>query len=155
MFYLVGLKKRKISFLVCLEQNGGHLPFSKNWDCLPFSKYFHISSSWVRIRLHTKNPLPSLPWTALNVTDNNTNPTKVVLSCFGLLVGLWQLFYISRRQQYIYVFPSWFMGGPKSLTESLWFSLWLCCTAWDLSVDIKRHDSITNRVSCYLPYKPS
>jgi hypothetical protein len=24
-------------------------------------------------------------------TDNNTTPTKVVLSCFGLLVGLWQL----------------------------------------------------------------
>jgi hypothetical protein len=25
------------------------------------------------------------------LTDNNTTPTKVVLSCFGLLVGLWQL----------------------------------------------------------------
>jgi hypothetical protein len=24
-------------------------------------------------------------------TDNNTKPTKVVLSCLGLLVGLWQL----------------------------------------------------------------
>jgi hypothetical protein len=24
-------------------------------------------------------------------TDNNTTPTKFVLSCFGLLVGLWQL----------------------------------------------------------------
>jgi hypothetical protein len=24
-------------------------------------------------------------------TDYNTTPTKVVLSCFGLLVGLWQL----------------------------------------------------------------
>ena len=24
-------------------------------------------------------------------TDNITTPTKVVLSCFGLLVGLWQL----------------------------------------------------------------
>jgi hypothetical protein len=23
-------------------------------------------------------------------TDNRTTPTKVVLSCFGLLVGLWQ-----------------------------------------------------------------
>jgi hypothetical protein len=23
-------------------------------------------------------------------TDYNTTPTKVVLSCFGLLVGLWQ-----------------------------------------------------------------
>jgi hypothetical protein len=25
------------------------------------------------------------------LTDNNTTPTKVVLNCFGLLVGLWQL----------------------------------------------------------------
>ena len=25
-------------------------------------------------------------------TDYNTTPTKVVLSCFGLLVGLWQQF---------------------------------------------------------------
>ena len=25
------------------------------------------------------------------LTDNNTTPTKVVLSCFGLLVGLWQI----------------------------------------------------------------
>ena len=24
------------------------------------------------------------------LTDNNTTPTKVVLGCFGLLVGLWQ-----------------------------------------------------------------
>jgi hypothetical protein len=24
------------------------------------------------------------------LTDNNTTPTKVVLICFGLLVGLWQ-----------------------------------------------------------------
>jgi steroid 5-alpha reductase family enzyme len=56
--------------------------------------------------LHTKNQLPRLPGTALNVmtlwwcgvvvvvvvflTDNNNTPTKLVLSCFGLLVGLWQ-----------------------------------------------------------------
>ena len=26
-------------------------------------------------------------------TDNNTTPTKVLLSCFGLLVGLWQYRY--------------------------------------------------------------
>ena len=26
-------------------------------------------------------------------TDNNTTLTKVVLSCFGLLVGLWQIEY--------------------------------------------------------------
>ena len=72
---------------------------------------FHISSSWVKIRLHTENQLLRLSRTALIVmipgvvvvvvvvvwwcggffTDNNTTPTKVVLSCFGLLVGLWQL----------------------------------------------------------------
>jgi hypothetical protein len=53
--------------------------------------------------LHTENQLPWLPKTVLNVmtpcggggvvvflTDNKTTPTKVVLSCFGLLVGLWQ-----------------------------------------------------------------
>jgi hypothetical protein len=27
----------------------------------------------------------------LFLTDNNITPTIVVLSCFGLLVGLWQL----------------------------------------------------------------
>jgi hypothetical protein len=63
---------------------------------------FHISSGCVKIRLHTKNQLPRLPRIALIVispgvvwcgvvvfsTDNNTTPTIVVLSCFGLLVGL-------------------------------------------------------------------
>jgi hypothetical protein len=52
--------------------------------------------------LYTGNQLPGLPGTDLIVinpgggvvvgvflTDNNTTPTKVVLSCFGLLVGLW------------------------------------------------------------------
>ena len=29
-------------------------------------------------------------WCGCFLTDNNTKPTKVVLSCFGLLVGLWQ-----------------------------------------------------------------
>ena len=27
-------------------------------------------------------------------TDNNTTPTKVVLSCFSLLVGLWQYIHL-------------------------------------------------------------
>jgi hypothetical protein len=71
---------------------------------------FHILSRWGKIMLHTQNQLPRLPRTAQIVmipgvvvlcgvvwcgmvflTDNNTNPTKIVLSCFGLLVGLWQL----------------------------------------------------------------
>ena len=55
------------------------------------------------MRLNTKNQLPRLPQTTLNVmipgvvvwwcgflTDYKTTPTKVVLSCFGLSVGLWQ-----------------------------------------------------------------
>ena len=29
-------------------------------------------------------------WCGGFFTDYNTTPTKVVLSCFGLLVGLWQ-----------------------------------------------------------------
>ena len=55
--------------------------------------------------MHTKNQLPRLLKTAIIVispgvvvwwcgvfflSDNNTTPTKVVLSCFGLFVGLWQ-----------------------------------------------------------------
>ena len=62
---------------------------------------FHITSSWVRIRLHTKNQLPKLSgsgfkcnhivvvWWCGFFTDNNTTTTK--LFCFVLLVGLWQL----------------------------------------------------------------
>ena len=35
---------------------------------------------------------PSVVWWWCGfLTDYNTTPTKVVLSCFGLLVGLWQL----------------------------------------------------------------
>ena len=30
-------------------------------------------------------------------TDYNTTPTKVVLSCFGLLVGLWQFLVIMNN----------------------------------------------------------
>jgi hypothetical protein len=30
-------------------------------------------------------------WCGGFITDYKTTPTKVVLSCFGLLVGLWQL----------------------------------------------------------------
>jgi hypothetical protein len=53
---------------------------------------FHVSSCWVKIRLYTENQIPRLPGTARIVitSDYNTTPRKVVLSCFGLLVGLWQ-----------------------------------------------------------------
>jgi hypothetical protein len=37
-------------------------------------------------------------------TDNNTFPTKVVLSCFGLLVGLWQ--FVSINLIKLATFPS-------------------------------------------------
>ena len=74
-------------------------------SCSIFEKMkvvFHISSCWVIIRLHTKNQLPRLPGTALNVitsdvvvvvvvflNDNRTTPTKVVLSCFvGWVVAI-------------------------------------------------------------------
>ena len=33
-------------------------------------------------------------------TDNNTTPTKVVLNCFGLLVGLWQIVYSKGLNAY-------------------------------------------------------
>jgi hypothetical protein len=67
--------------------------------------HFQKTLSWVKIRLHAENQLAMLPRTARIVmspgdgvmvwwwfilTDKNTTPTKVVLSCFGLLVGLWQ-----------------------------------------------------------------
>ena len=51
---------------------------------------FHISSSWVKINLHTENQLPRFPRTGgWFLTDNNTTPTKlfkVVLGC-GLGCG--------------------------------------------------------------------
>ena len=78
---------------------------------------FHISSSWVKIRLYTENQLPRLPGSGLKcngtrcgvvvvwwwwcggfITDYKTTPTKIVLNCFGLLVGLWQLckYYVNQ-----------------------------------------------------------
>ena len=35
------------------------------------------------------------------LTDTNTTPTKVVLSCFGLLIGLWQLRIASDLPTYL------------------------------------------------------
>jgi hypothetical protein len=50
-------------------------------------------------------------------TDNNTTPTKVVLSCFGLLVGLWQYEVVQHynwakqsvctRQDKLHVYTDW------------------------------------------------
>ena len=64
---------------------------------------FHISSYWVKIRLYTKNQLPRFLINALIVispsvvvvccfilTDTDTTPTKVVLSCLGCAI----LYYI-------------------------------------------------------------
>ena len=37
--------------------------------------------------------IPGVVWWCgvVSLTDTNTTPTKIVLSCFGLLVGWWQL----------------------------------------------------------------
>jgi hypothetical protein len=43
---------------------------------------FHISSSWVKIRLHTKNQLPKLPGTALNVMTPDVVVVVVVVGFF-------------------------------------------------------------------------
>jgi hypothetical protein len=44
-----------------------------------------------------------IPWwcgggVVVFLTDNNTSPTKVVLSCFELLVGLWQFRFRLQQQ---------------------------------------------------------
>jgi hypothetical protein len=106
----IKLKSSSVFYLVKKKLRSSSL-FKKN------EVIFHISSSWVKIRFHTKNQLPRLPKTTQIVmipgvmrcllsgcaasykaalplisffTDYNTTPTKVVVSCFGLLVGLWQ-----------------------------------------------------------------
>ena len=80
----------------------GRLPFSKNWGRLPFSKnlrsssifknidvVFHISSSWVKIRLHTKNQLCGLPGSAKDVMGPG-----VVVWCGGFFTD-----YITTQEQ--------------------------------------------------------
>ena len=107
----------KIEVIFHFQKYWVRLPFSKKMRSSSIKKklrsssifknievVFLISSIWVKVRLHTENQLPKLSRTALIVmgpsvwwwwsgflTDNNTTPTKVVLNCFGLLVGLWQL----------------------------------------------------------------
>ena len=61
---------------------------------------FHISSSWVKIMLHSENQRLRLPKTAIfgnhpkcggmvlcGFSTNTDTNTKLVLSCFGLFVG--------------------------------------------------------------------
>ena len=95
---------------------------------------FHISSYWIKIRLYTKNQLPRLLITALIVispcvavlwwwsggmlmvwwfilTDNNTTPTKGVLSCFGLLVGLWQYYDTYYIISYLWPYNMFYIDG--------------------------------------------
>ena len=64
------------------------------------------------------------------LTDNNTTPTKVVLSCFGLLVGLWQfnLFLVSLE-------PPSVVGGWSKVTLVFWFgpNTTLCSFDFDLN----------------------
>ena len=58
-------------------------------------------------------------------TDYNTTPTKVVFSCFGLLVGLWQLDHSGCQGQEIVLSYAalnlGFAGGwrPKIRTQTL------------------------------------
>ena len=72
--------QKKNDVVFHFQKDWGRLPFSKNLGRLPFSKklrsssvfknvdvVFHISSSWVKIRLHTKNQLPRLSRTAVIV----------------------------------------------------------------------------------------
>ena len=48
------------------------------------------------------------------LTDNNTTPTKVVLSCFGLLVWLWQFHYTWRRKPPKVKYAGPGEGGPTN-----------------------------------------
>ena len=84
----------KIEVVFHLQECWGRLPFGNNWGRLPLKKIevvFHISSSWIKIRLHTGNQLSRWCGGGGFFTDDNTTPTKVVISCFGLLVGLWKI----------------------------------------------------------------
>ena len=87
IFHLVGLKRcciPKISFLGWLEQNWGRLQFEdKKGGRLPLEKnlevVFHISSSWVKIRLHTKIQLLGLSRTKLRSSSIWKNLSRLPL----------------------------------------------------------------------------
>ena len=96
-------KKFRSSFILKILRSAS---IFKNMEVI-----FHIWTCWVKSKLHAENYLHGLPGTAQIVmspgvvvvvvvwwwcggvlfflTDNNTTLTKVVLDCFGLLVGLW------------------------------------------------------------------
>ena len=69
-----------------LQKKLGRLLFTQQIGCLPFDKkievVFHISSGWVKIRLHAKNQLPRLLITALIV--NSPSVVVAVVSWFIL-----------------------------------------------------------------------
>ena len=77
--------------------------------------------------LHTQNQLPMLLWCVVGFfTDTNTTPTQIVLSCFGLLVGLWQLHCQPRQgnkpkrlKKYLFSFKHLF-----NLLQRFPFSFW-------------------------------
>jgi hypothetical protein len=50
-------------------------------------------------------------WCGGFFTDNNTTPTKVVLSCLGLLVGLWQL---SIEEQFLQSIQCFYLSDSPS-----------------------------------------
>jgi hypothetical protein len=55
-------------------------------------------------------------------TDNNTTPTKVVLSCFGLLVGLWQVQYNNNSTKLAQRRLSWLKSTELHATTMLLLS---------------------------------
>ena len=53
------------------------------------------------------------------LTDNNITPTKFVLSCFGLLVGLWQLIFEINKKTVLRVKTGVGLSEPVSLGENI------------------------------------
>ena len=100
IFHLVRLKRcciPKISFLGCLEQNWCHLWLQNNWVCLPYKKniefVFHISSSWVKIRLPTENQLLWLPRTKLRLYSI-WNKLRLTLSLCRVMEFKFQFYWL-------------------------------------------------------------
>jgi hypothetical protein len=67
----------------------GYIPKISFLGCLEVPKFNHIVVVWCG------GGVVVVWWgcgggVVVFFTDYNTTPTKVVLSCFGLLVGLWQ-----------------------------------------------------------------
>ena len=93
ILYLFYIAKLEVVFV--LQKYYGHLPFKKNWGCLKVTKklrwsfiktiievIFHISSSWLKIRLHAKNQLLMLPRIKIRLSSNWKNKVVFYLNFF-------------------------------------------------------------------------